>query len=174
MTNKKPIVVIAGLDEEQRPHAARFAPSEETLAIKAAALMGMKVGFANTAKAASVARTLPKGRVFATGRSLVPYAKQEVFDQLNSSMSFEAAVPVEEPVAEPTQETTDPLCVGDTVLCLEGKGLGWWESVVLSVDVKKDLVSLRWRDFPDIKKFTRPVAEIAIIGAASNSANSSS
>jgi hypothetical protein len=174
MTNKKPIVVIAGLDDEQRPHAARFAPSEGTLAVKAAALMGMKVGFARTAKAASVARTLPKGRVFATGRGLVPYVKQEVFDQLSNSISFETAVSADEPVVEPAERGTEPLCIGDTVLCLEGKGLGWWEAVVLSADIKKDRVSLRWRDFPDIKKFSRRVAEIAIIGAVPSATQSAS
>lgn len=164
MSRQKPIIVVAGLGEDQRPHAARFSQTEETLATKAAALMGYNIGIAQTAKALSLARSLPKGRVFATGKALIPYVKQEVYDEMQNAFTFEIPVPIEE---EAAAETADPvLAIGSVVLALENRELGFWEAVVLGIDVEKDLITLKWRDWPKLKRFTRSRAELAILGAA--------
>lgn len=162
MSRQKPIIVVAGLGEDQRPHAARFSQGDETLATKAAALMGFNIGMAETAKAMSLARSLPKGRVFATGRALVPYVKQELYDEMQTAIAFEIPVPIEDDAA--VRGGDDPLSVGAVVLALESKELGWWEAVVL--DVTNDSVTLKWRDWPKLKRFARSRSELGIIGAA--------
>jgi hypothetical protein len=165
MAQQKSIIVVAGLDQEQRPHAARFTQSQETLATKAAALMGFKVGMAQTSRALTLARTLTKGRIFATGRALVPYVRQEVFDEMQTAIAFEEPSPIE--IESSPAPDGDPLAIGNVVLATESKE-GWWEAIVL--DVENDRVGLRWRDWPKLKRFTRSRAEIAIIGAALTSA----
>jgi hypothetical protein len=161
MAQQKSIIVVAGLDQEQRPHAARFSHADETRATRAAALMGFKVGMAQTSKALSLARALTKGRVFATGRALVPFVRQEVFDEMQTSIAFEEPSPIE--IEPAVAAGGDPLAVGNVVLAAEGKE-GWWEAIVLNVD--RNAVSLKWRDWPKMKQFTRSRADIAIIGAA--------
>lgn len=165
MTRQKPIIIVAGLDEEQRPHAARFSQADETLATKAAALMGLQIGMAETSKAVSLARGLAKGRVFATGRALVPYVKEQVYNELQTAIAFETPNPIELEPAAP--EASDPvLAIGSVVLALESRELGFWEAVVLDIDRETDRVTLKWRDFPKLKRFTRSRAELAIIGVA--------
>jgi len=164
MSRQKPIIVVAGLGEDQRPHAARFAQADEALATKAAALMGFNIGVAATSKAMSLARSLTKGRIFATGRALVPYVKQELYDEMQAAIEFDIPVPIE---PEPALETTDPvLAIGGVVLALESRELGFWEAVVLDIDRENDVITLKWRDWPKLKRFTRSRAELAIIGAA--------
>jgi hypothetical protein len=162
MSRQKPIIVVAGLGEDQRPHAARFSQADETLATKAAALMGFNIGMAETAKAMSLARSLTKGRVFATGRALIPYVKQQLYDEMQTAIAFEIPVPIEDGAS--VRGGNDPLSVGSVVLVLESKELGWWEAVVL--DVTNDNVTLKWRDWPKLKRFIRSRAELGIIGAA--------
>jgi hypothetical protein len=171
MSKQKPIIIVAGLDQEQRPHAARFTLVDEQLAAKAASLMGLKIGMAETSKALSLARELTKGRVFATGRALVPYVKQEVFDETQTAILFEEPNPILfEPEADSDpllpESAGDPIAIGRVVLALEGKGLGWWEAIVLDVDDEHDRVSLKWREWPELRRFTRTRAELGIIGAA--------
>lgn len=166
MSSLKPLLIVAGRDGDDRPHAAHFTKSEETQATRAAALMGYQIALAQSGKALSAARALPKGKLFATGRALVPYAKQEVMDLLNTLVEFQTPAPAEE-LAPPEARSPDgSLTIGDVVLAFENKELGWWEAVVLDVDAKKAALSLRWRDFPESKKFQRRLSEVGIIGIA--------
>jgi len=167
MSEKKSILVIAGLDADQRPHAAQFAARDEPSVTKAAALMGMQVGLTRDARALSAARSLPKGKLFATGRALVPYVKEDIFGQIQSLIVFVEPVssaPASPSVAE--REAITSVATGDIVLAFESKALGWWEAVILSLDEKSKLATLRWRDFPEAKKFNRPLKELAVIGVA--------
>lgn len=161
MTKQRAIIVVAGPDEEQRPHAARFGQPDESQATKAAALMGFKIGLAQTPKALSLARGLPKGRVFATGRALIPYVKQEIFDEMQSAIAFETPNPIEPETAATTGNNT--LVIGDLVLAQDGKEPGWWEASVL--EITDERVTLKWRDWPQLRRFTRTRNQIAIIGA---------
>ena len=159
MATQKPIIVVAGLDDEKRPHAAKFLQSEEAPAIKAAHLMGFQIGMAETPKALSLARALTKGRIFATGRALVPYVKQEIYDEMLSAIAFETPN-----IA--IVESDDPLAIGRVVLCEEGPKQGWWEALIIERDDEHDRLTLRWRDWPQMKRFSRTRGEIAIIGVA--------
>jgi len=90
-------LVVYGLGKDDRPHAARFDVADQPAVQKAAALMGFKLGRAEGDVLLGVAKQLPQGKIFATGRSLVPYVKRELYDQLlgqlqNSTQSATASV----------------------------------------------------------------------------------
>lgn len=74
-------LIVYGLDKDNRPHAARFEIADQLVVEKAAALMGFKIGVADSAVLIKLAKQLPTGKIFATGRSLVPYIKDQIYRQ---------------------------------------------------------------------------------------------
>jgi hypothetical protein len=52
---------------------------------------------------------------------------------------------------------------GRLVLARETRECGWWEAVV--VDRHRDLLTLRYRDYPDHPNFVRRPSAVALIAA---------
>jgi len=75
-------LIVFGLDEKGRPHASWFGDEDVALARKAAAMMGMEAVEANSEALRALARQLPAGRVFASGRAFVPFVKGGLYSQL--------------------------------------------------------------------------------------------
>ena len=71
MTDEKFLVVL-GLDSEKKPHAARFSFVDEKAVNKAAGTKGFKIGIAKTKEAAAIVAKLIEGKIFDSGRGLVP------------------------------------------------------------------------------------------------------
>jgi len=92
-------LVVYGLGKDDRPHAARFDVADQPAVQKAAALMGFKLGRADGDVLLDLAKQLPQGKIFATGRSLVPYIKRELFDQLVGQLQNNTPTP---PASAPT------------------------------------------------------------------------
>jgi hypothetical protein len=85
MTAKKhepEYLVLAGIDADDKPRAARFPGSENGAVRKAAELMGLRVGRASGEAAIKLVRKLPEGRIFATGKALAPLVKPALYDEL--------------------------------------------------------------------------------------------
>lgn len=82
MKQSTSLLVIFGLGEDKRPHAARFPLSEEQTVRKAAGLMGFQFVRTDTDTLRALAARLPAGQIFGTGRALVPYVKEAVYSQL--------------------------------------------------------------------------------------------
>lgn len=80
-------VIVSGHDEAGRPRASAFSQSEANLATKAAELMGMQVLRIDSGEEHALARKLPRGRVFASGKALVPYARASLYLEQRSSPS---------------------------------------------------------------------------------------
>lgn len=79
----KTIIVVFGLDKNDKPRAARFGPEDREAATTAASLMGLSVARAETTPAIVMARQdLPQGRVFRSGKALVPLVKWGLYDKL--------------------------------------------------------------------------------------------
>ncbi len=53
------------------------------------------------------------------------------------------------------------LAVGMTVLASDELVGGWWECVVLAIDGTD--VQLRWRDYPDLEYFAKPVTNLGLM-----------
>ena len=188
MNLKNSILVVLGTGSDNKPHAARFEGSDETLVRKAAGLMGFRIGRAETEEARALAKKLPEGKVFAAGRALVPYVKQDLFDQIRGLLIIEQATtasPNAEPALAPphkngtkvaaTNSCSDPwsdVKIGSVVLCREdvGEDSSWWESVVVAIAKDGETMTMRWRDYPKVKKFTVRRHTVGLIAQTAKSA----
>lgn len=82
--NKQPVgyLIMYGLGEDSRPRAARFPAGDRVAVEKAANQLRFRLIEAKTEALLKLAKQLPAGKIFATGRSLVPYVRQPVYEQL--------------------------------------------------------------------------------------------
>lgn len=53
--------------------------------------------------------------------------------------------------------------VGHLVIAQATKAEGWWEAIV--TDVKRDILTLRWRDYPKVPAFARHRSTVALLRA---------
>ena len=77
-TNGAPDLIVLGRDEAGKPRAARFPASQANLVAKAAKATNLTVCTAEGAALAELAKKLPSGRLYATGRGFVPSVAQPV------------------------------------------------------------------------------------------------
>jgi hypothetical protein len=55
----------------------------------------------------------------------------------------------------------DDVAVGHLVIAQEGKWDGWWEAIVLARD--GDMLTLKWRDYPDHANVRRHAGSVALL-----------
>lgn len=79
--NPYPGLILLGRDERGRPHASAFGLEEAPAAERAAALMGFAT-LAVVDEHRALASSLPKGRVFESGRAFVPFCSIQTFARL--------------------------------------------------------------------------------------------
>jgi len=172
-------LVVFGIGADDKPHAARFKTTDEAIACKAAELMWFRVGRAKDETALKLVRKLPQGRVFASGKALVPLVKLELYDKLLEVLDFDphgpvhkksaelpaSDSPVPEPVTAPQSDPWETIGVGSVVLAFEEDkdGAGWWEAVVIAVSKDGNTLSLRWRDWPDARKVSRARHKVGLL-----------
>ena len=156
--------VVFGTDEYTKPRAARFSAGDPELLAKAAEalrLRSVEVEAGNE-ELAEVAAKLPAGRLHATGKGLVPYIKGELFTDLLSAVVGELR-PLQSPEPKPQDlpRSWDDVAPGHLVIARETLEFGWWEAVV--VERNGDLVTLRYRDYPDLPPQVRHRSFVALI-----------
>lgn len=164
-----PCLIVFGKDEAGKAHASWFAEPEAELAERAAGLMAMSVLRLTTDEHRAAASDIAAGRVFASGKAFVPFAKGAAYDRLAGfPEAYLAAAPAEpEPLAPVPAITAVPLTrdaieAGSLVLAPEEEVLGWFEAVV--VEIKPDaLFVLRWLDWPDVPSFVRRGDNLALL-----------
>ena len=175
MTTQEAILVIYGLGKDQKPRAARVKLQDEEVALRAAAAMELGIGRAETPEAISLAKGLPEGKPFATGKSLLPLAKKDSYEKL-----IKVITPVDPKVLAKVQEKAGPaptraegpqlvpnpwqaITTGSTVLVLDpepGPERSYWPAVVTEVSKDGRMLHVRWKNFPTPKPF--PVKRIAV------------
>jgi len=175
MTTQEAILVIFGLGKDQKPRAARFKLQDEEVACRAAAAMELGIGRAETPEAISLAKALPEGKPFATGKSLLPLARKDSYDKL-----IKVIIPLDSKVLAKVQEKAGPapapaggpqlvpnpwqaITMGSTVLCLDpdpGPERSYWPAVVTEISKDGRTLHVRWKNFPTPKPF--PVKRIAV------------
>lgn len=162
---KASLIVVLGLDEKQKPHAAKFDLAQAEAVQKAAHSMGFRTALPKTEEAIALADRLTPGKLFAAGRGLVPYCKADTYTKLTAAMELEPE-PKDSPKAAVSPSTSgkaaaalpkpaqaDPwaaLKVGDKVIAPEKKPAddGWWPSVITAVSKDGKTLTLRWLDAP--------------------------
>jgi hypothetical protein len=165
-------LLVLGFDEQQKPCGARFMDAKPDLVAKAAQLMGLKVYKTTSPDVADVAKKLPVGQLYATGRAFVPNVRQTLYSEVLVALSAEpqqAAVGPDDdkastPVARGLPRTWDDIAPGHLVIAQESLANGWWEAIVL--DCKDDMLTLRFRDYPRLPRFFRHRTAVALMSPA--------
>jgi hypothetical protein len=157
--------ILAGADEYAKPRAARFSGEDPALLAKAAETMHLRLIEITEPEVAEIAALLPAGRLHANGKGLVPYVKGDVYSEL----LFAALAPLPpqinaDPVPKDLPRTWDDLAPGHLVIAKESLELGWWEAVV--IERTADLVTLKYRDYPQYPPLVRHRSVVALISAA--------
>jgi hypothetical protein len=166
-------LLVLGFDEQQKPCGARFVGAKPDLVAKAAQLMGLKVYKPSSPEAAELAKKLPVGQLYATGRAFVPHVRQSLYSDVIVALAAEpqqAAVGPDDdkastPVARGLPHTWDEIGPGHLVIAQESLDYGWWEAIVL--DRKGDMLTLRFRDYPRLPKFFRHRTAVALMSPPS-------
>ena len=169
-------LIVLGFDEQQKPCGARFVGAKPDLVAKAAQLMGLEVYKASSPDVAEVAKKLPVGQLYATGRAFVPNVRQTLYSEVIVALSAEpqqAAVGPDHdkastPVARGLPGSWDEIAPGHLVIAQESLPNGWWEAIVL--DRKDNMLTLRFRDYPRLPKFFRHRTAVALMSPASEQA----
>jgi hypothetical protein len=165
-------LLVLGFDEQQKPCGARFVGAKPDLVAKAAQIVGLKVYKPSSPEAAELAKKLPVGQLYATGRAFVPHVRQSLYSDVIVALAGEpqqAAVGPDDdkastPVARGLPRSWDEIAPGHLVIAQESLDYGWWEAIVL--DRKDDMLTLRFRDYPRLPKFFRHCTAVALMSPA--------
>jgi hypothetical protein len=135
---------------------------------KAAKAMNLVVCKAEGDTLSELAKRLQLGRLYATGRAFVPPVRRGLYDKLIEQLRLAGQQVPSEPDASTDNQpapglpaTWDDIAVGHLVIAHEGKGDGWWEAMVLARD--GDMLTLKWRDYPDHPSLVRHAGSVALL-----------
>ena len=157
--------ILLGADEYAKPRAARFSGEDPALLAKAAETMHLRLVEITEPEVAEIAALLPAGRLHANGKGLVPYVKGDVYTELMcTALTSKSPQPNPDPAPQDLPRSWDDLAPGHVVIAKESLELGWWEAVV--IERTGDLVTIRYRDYPQYPPLVRHRSVIALIGAA--------
>lgn len=82
LSSATPALVLFGRDQAGKPHASWFDAASVELAAKAAGLMSMRAVPVETDELREVAASLPRGRLFSSGRAFTPFVKGKLYERL--------------------------------------------------------------------------------------------
>ena len=157
--------ILFGADEYAKPRAARFSAENPALLAKAAETMFLRLVQVTDAEVAKIAATLPAGRLHANGKGLVPYIKGDLYNELLcATLANQAPELNPDPSPQDLPRTWDEIVPGHLVIARETLEVGWWEAVV--VERNGDLVTVRYRDYPQYPPMVRHRSAIALISPA--------
>lgn len=174
-TSPSPVVVF-GIDSRGKAKGARFGRDNAELAIKAAGQLQLRVLANCDPTVAEIAARLPVGRVHAKGRTFVPFIKRDLYERL-----LAASPAAGFGLASNTSGASDPkgsgsgsngnrhnlpadwqhIAIGDLIVAQEGIEDGWYEAIVM--DISGEILTLRWRDYPRERKFSRHRHRIGLL-----------
>ena len=162
------VLIVLGYDENQKPRAARFPATDANLVAKAAQVMDLKVYEATTEELTALAKKLPVGRLYSNGKGFVPNVRQNLYSQIIVELAAQPQAAVgkdndELPVAAGLPSSWDDIAPGHLVIAQEALEYGWWEAIVIARN--GDMLTLRFRDYPKLPKFSRHRAAVALISA---------
>ena len=170
-----PELIVLGRDETGKPLAARFPAGHHGLVAKAAKAMGLTVCTAESADVAELAKKLPPGRLYSTGRGFVPAVGRSLYGKLVEQLKL-AGQPVPGEADQPNGDSAaaqaapglptswDDIAVGHLVIAYDSVNYGWWEAIVLARG--GDMLTLKWRDYPDQANVMRHTGSVALLQPA--------
>ncbi len=166
-------LIVLGRDDAGKPQAARFPAGHNDLVAKAAKAMNLTVFKADGQALAELAKKLPSGRLYSTGRGFVPSVGRSLFDKIVEQLKL-AGQPVpgepDQPNGNPSAGpqaapglpiSWDEIAVGNLVIAHDSPIRGWWEAIVLARD--DDMLTLKWRDYPHEANVLRHASTVALL-----------
>jgi hypothetical protein len=97
----------SGPDEQGKPQAARFPAGHHGLVAKAAKAMNLAVCKADGEALAELAKKLPPGRLYSTGRGFVPSVGRSFYDRIVEQLKL-AGQPVPDEADQPNGDQSGP------------------------------------------------------------------
>ena len=177
---------VYGQDAAGKPRGARFPATELQKVSPIVTAMNLKLYEGGTEELVAIGMKLPVGRLHAKGKAFVPNIRRDLYDRilalLGSSEGQTSPAPADTASTEAASELTpqgvssavaateiasglpkdwSSIAAGHMVLVQESLEEGWWEAIVIARE--KDVLTLRYRDFPKVPKFQRHVSTIAMI-----------
>jgi hypothetical protein len=166
----QPAIVLAGLDEDDKPRAAKFSGAHRDLVLKAAGLMKLDAyELEPAAMKLDPVIKLPAGKLYSNGRGFVPSIRHDQYSKLLVALG----------VADPSRRAAEregivlkgypadwrSIAVGHLVLvqCDDPKD-GWCEALVLKTD--NNTLTVKWRDYPRYAPFARNRNAVALLNPA--------
>ncbi len=163
----KQMILIVGLDDKGKPHAAKFDFSQADAVRKAAALMDFRTALPKGEEGAALAERLPPGKIFAAGKGMVPFCKLATYEQLVKVVELEPPAPKIATPLTASQKSIpaawDSLKVGDKVVAFESADDGWWPAVIVGVSSNRRDFKLRWVDLPKAPAFSRKRQQVSLL-----------
>ena len=157
--------ILFGADEYAKPRAATFSAEDPALLAKAAETTFLRLVQITDPEVAEIATRLPAGRLHANGKGLVPYIKGDLYNELLcATLANQAPEPNPDPAPQDLPRTWDEIVPGHLVIARETLEVGWWEAVV--VERNGDLVTVRYRDYPQYPPMVRHRSAVALISPA--------
>jgi hypothetical protein len=156
--------ILFGADEYAKPRAATFSAEDPAVLAKAAETMFLRLVQVTDPEVAEIATRLPTGRLNANSKGLVPYIKGDLYSELLFATPANQAPEPNPDSPQDLPRTWDELGPGHLVIARETLEVGWWEAVV--VERTGDLVTVRYRDYPQYPPMVRHRSAIALIGPA--------
>ena len=159
------VYILFGADEYAKPRAARFAAEDTALLAKAAASLHVRLVEVTNPDLAEVAPKLPAGRMHASGKGLVPHIKGDLYlDLIAANLNGDDPPASPDPTPQEIPGSWDEIGPGHVVIAKETSECGWWDAVV--IERTGDLVTVRYRDYPDCPTMIRHRSAIALISPA--------
>jgi hypothetical protein len=175
-TKSKPVatqrvLIVYGLDDKNKPRAAKFLGPDFELARKAAGLMKLQTHEADFEPLRRHITKVAGGDVYASGWGFVPAIGRSQYDALVKRLTGKAPPKQGELVPTAYPESWSKIAVGHCVIAQEDASEdGWWQAVVTAVD--GDMLTLQWCVNPKQPKAKRHRSAVALLDptayAASN------
>jgi hypothetical protein len=156
-------LIVFGTDEHDKPRAARFSGANSALVEKAAQAMELRVAEITTDGQVEIAKKLPTGRLYSTGRGFVPNVRKDLYAKLLAVLGIQPSGGQGSERSAPAHVypgSYDEIAAGHLVLVQETLEFGWWEAIVLERNA--DMLTVRWRDYKS-PKFVRHLDAVALI-----------
>jgi hypothetical protein len=107
-------------------------------------------------------------QLYSNGKGFVPNVRQNLYSQIIVELAPQPQAAIgkdndELPVAAGLPQSWDAIAPGHLVIAQEALEYGWWEAIVIARN--GDMLTLRFRDYPKLPKFSRHRAAVALISA---------
>lgn len=163
------VLLSAGVGGD--PRAAWFEPVHTADLVQAARSSGGHLVEVSASVLRGLDPELAAGQLMAPGRpSALPLVRRATFDALVALPPVLIAPRQIAPAGAGGPDRQAPLSIktakrtikrGSIVLASIATDDGWWAAEVLAVE-QHNMLRLRWRDFPGLDEFRKPVSQVAV------------